>query len=443
MHEFVWRPASPIIDGQTMKKLFDYLRSNYLEVAGLTIGTFVVLHLISSVNQADLQVFIRAGRSVVEGQSPYPKLGTTSVYAGNSFVYPYLVAVAFAPLSLLGTYWGPFVFEIISLAALFYAIYTFSLSLRSRVSDTVVMKISIFAVVLLASPTLISLQMGTLTPLILAGLALMWKHRDSATISSLLVVVLTFTKVYLVVLGLFFILCRRFAAVVGTLLFGFVGLVLNFSTSPLGPIGYFHLLSQLARHESRQGFSFINALHSVYVSKVGAYVILALGMATILALWWRSSSLAERVDLAFIISIASTLTATPILWSSYLPVLFIPLLLLVDNFAIMAALSYAASVMVTPDRAGTLLIALQFLAITLIVLPCYISKIMSTTRDRLLVGIDISKVMFVGFLSIGFVVELLSPALGVQLLMVGVSAALMIRRRTTSFGSQEVTGDVR
>lgn len=423
-----------------MKKISGYYKFQILEIVGVLIAGSVAVHLVSTVNQADLQVFMRAGKSVVDGHSPYPKLGTASVYSGNSFVYPYLVAVAFVPLSLLGTYWGSFVFEVISIVALFYATYTFSSLLRSRESKTVTTQISIFAIVLLASPTLISLQMGTLTPLILAALALIWRYRKSAVVSSLLVVVLTFTKVYLVVLGLFFILSRRLGAIAGTFLLALVGLVFNFAISPLGPVDYIHLLKQLANHESRQGFSFINGLQSVCLGKTEAYVILAVGIATVMVLWLRSPNLKKRCDRAFVIAIASTLMATPILWSSYLPVLFIPLLLFVDNFALVAALSFASSVMVTPDRAGTLMIALQFLAITLIVVPRYFAQISNIALRRIFVEIDISKALLVGLLSLGFVVELLAPALGVQILMVGISISLIVRRGETPLDSQEVIG---
>jgi hypothetical protein len=422
------------------KKISGDNKFRIVEVVGVLLAGLVAVHLISSVNQADLQVFIRAGKSVVDGHSPYPKLGTAAVYSGSSFVYPYLVAVAFVPLSLLGTYWGPFVFEIISIMALAYATYTFSSLLRSRESNAVATQISIFATVLLASPTLISLQMGTLTPVILGMLALTWRYRSSAAVSSLLVVGLAFTKVYLVVLGLFFILTRRLRAMAGTFLLALVGLVLNFALSPLGPIGYFRLLTQLAKHESRQGFSFINALHSVYLGKTGAYVILAIGIMTVLALWLRSSNLIKRDDLAFVIAIASTLMATPILWSSYLPVLFVPLLLFADSFVLVAALSYATSVMVTPDRAGTLMIALQFLSVTLLVVPRYVAQIRNITIRRFLVEIDLSKALLVGLLSLGFVIEVLAPALGIQILMVVISVSLILRSRETPLGSQEAIG---
>ena len=421
-----------------MSKVSATKKSQLIEIAGVLIAGIVAIHLISSVNQADLQVFIRAGKSVLHGQTPYPKVGTPAVYSGSSFVYPYLVAVAFVPISLLGTYWGPFVFEAISLIALFFATYTFSTFLRSGVSNTVASQISIFAAVLLASPTLISLQMGTLTPLILAAFALIWRYRSGAAVGALLVVALTFTKVYLVVFGLFFILGRRLRAIVFTFVFTLAALVLNFILSPLGPSSYLRLLTQLAMHESLQGFSYINALGSIDLSKGGAYGILALGIVIVLALWSRSSSLPKRDDIAFVVAIAATLMATPILWSSYLPVLLVPLLLFVDNFALLAALSAISSVIVTPDRAGTLMIAIQFLAICLVMLPRYFSRLRYRELNKLFSDLTFSSALILAMLFVGFAVEVIAPALGVQFLIIVISIVLVLRSSTFRYESREL-----
>ncbi|MDA8196257.1 MAG: glycosyltransferase family 87 protein [Actinomycetota bacterium] len=409
--------------------------SEVTAVVGLVAATLVSVHLIASVNQADLQVFIRAGRSVLEGRSPYPKLGSGAVYAGNSFVYPYLVALAFAPLSLLGTYWGPFFFELISIASLFGAVLVFSSTLRSKWRDDLTAKLVLFALVLVASPTLISLQMGTLTPLLLGGIAILWSNRDRSFIASFVVTALAFTKVYLLVIGIFFILSQRYRAVFATAFFTALAVVANFMLSPLSPSGYYRLLSQLARHESTQGYSLINALVSLNLSKAVSYAILGAIFIATMGFWRRMPRIFRRDESTFLIAIALMLLATPILWSSYLPLLFVPMVLIVSSVSFLAMLTYVASTMVTPDRAGVPFLLLQFMAISILWLSSSSGIFTDISLQRLLRKFVLERMSLFLLLVVGFAAEVLVSAVGVQILITGVSI-FVLREQQISIEDQ-------
>jgi hypothetical protein len=217
----------------------------------LTVLVWVVY--IREVVHFDVDVFLRAGAAVGDGDDPYPQPGTPEVYSGFAFVYPYLVAFPFVPLAAMGS-WADEVFIAVSAAAVFAGTWLAG----ARHPRT-------FALVLAASCTVTGLQMGTLNALLFLGLVTLWRVRDAPAATAAVAALLVYSKLFLAPVLLFLLLTRRWAAFAGAL--GVLGLLFGVGelTSPVGIHTYTEMLSALAREEAPDGLSFAGLLMNVGV----------------------------------------------------------------------------------------------------------------------------------------------------------------------------------
>lgn len=282
----------------------------------------------------DLDDFLRAGTAVLHGRNPYPAVGTAEVYSGSAFVYPYLYSWVFAPLAALPVGVG----EAVGVGLMAVAVAVTASWARPR-------QPAVPALVLMTAFTVTGLQLGSLSPLLLAGLIGLWLLRDRPVLFALVAAPLLAAKVFLLPVLVWPLLTRRYRA------FGFTtgGIVLllglGFWVGPLSAHDYLRLLSSLGAHEASAGMGMISRLRAAgsgpQVAQ-GAALLAAAGLVA--AAWWRSRRHPERADaLLFGAAVLAALLLTPVLWSHYLALLLAPLLVVprrITAVAVFAALSW-------------------------------------------------------------------------------------------------------
>jgi hypothetical protein len=275
-------------------------------------------------HESDFATFWQSGRDVLHGHSPYPALHTLPRHAAPTsfapFVYPPLAAVAMIPLSVLPYNIAVFLFIVVDLAAV-------ALALRLLGVDDW----RCYGAAYASAPVYAATGLGAISPLLLLGVAALWRYRNRAIVAGTLVAAVATAKVFLWPLWLWLIRTRRFAAaavaavvacaaVAGTwAAIGFAGAreyptLLGRLTSLVGP-------------ESYSPYALGRSLGLGGGSAQGvAYLVAALAIAVAaLAL-----SDAGRLLTA---AIAISLIATPILWPHYLVLLFVPIALARRSFS--------------------------------------------------------------------------------------------------------------
>lgn len=271
--------------------------------------------LIAPIGHYDVDVFLRAGAAVRHGENPYPAPGTPAVHSGYAFVYPYLVALPFAPLSRLGG--GDEIFIALSVVAVLAG---------TRLAGARDWRV--YALVIAASCTIIGFQMGTFNALLFAGLTVLWHFRDRAWIAGAVVALLVYSKLFLAPVLLWLLLTRRWRATAVALgglaaLFGCGELV-----SPLGTSAYAGMLNLLARAEAPDGLSLTGLLANVGLGTGAATSIARAGAAALIIACALATRRGHDERLLFAGTIAAALLASPIVWSHYLLLLAAPLLVL-------------------------------------------------------------------------------------------------------------------
>jgi hypothetical protein len=134
----------------------------------------------------DLRAFYDAGHAFVQHRSPYPEASLSALASQNNFVYPLPVAAIFAPLSVLPF---PLVF------ALFVALNTACIILTLRILG--VRDRLCYAAALLALPAQYAIKLGTISPLLALGLALLWRYRDRRLVAAMTIAGLIVAKLFL------------------------------------------------------------------------------------------------------------------------------------------------------------------------------------------------------------------------------------------------------
>lgn len=295
----------------------------------------------------DLLTFVHAGRQVLSGHSPYYSTTSSVFRAGHAFVYPAFVAWMFSPLSLLSHTAATVVFTALSAGALILGCRLLG---RPRASAA--------ALVLVSSTTVISLQMGTVNALLLLALAGAWRCRSRAPLlAGVLLATAASMKLFLLPVLIWPLLTRRYttlAAAVGTVS------VLVLSQSALGHLGlwqYFSLLSKLQGNEAARSWSFSSFAQSL---GLGAHASTDLAVliagAGVVALWLRRDRLVDAQVLG--LSVLIGLLVSPIVWSSYLLLLAVPLLLATTDDHALAVVALGSWLVVTPDAASPVRTAL-------------------------------------------------------------------------------------
>jgi hypothetical protein len=232
----------------------------------------------------DFHIFWTAGRHYLHRQTPYGRS------LSEAFVYPPPAALFFAPLGALPYHVAAGVFLVLSLAAVVGALWL--LGVRDR---------RLYAAAFVSPALLTALSIGTITPLLILGLAAVWRlrnHRVAAVPAALLLVF----KLFLWPVLVWLVVTRRFRASIEAVA---LSVVLTFGTwawigfADLGR--YPSILDRLARAESAKSYALARGRP--------AEILLA---ALVVAALWFGSALGERR--LFALAVVGALVACPIMW---------------------------------------------------------------------------------------------------------------------------------
>jgi Glycosyltransferase family 87 len=257
----------------------------------------------------DFHVFWIAGHYYVHGQSPYrPSFAHT-------FVYPAPIAAFFAPFALLPYHAAALVFLAISTLAV-----TGSLWLLG-VRDW-----RCYAATFLSPAALTAITVGTLTPLLLLGLAAAWKLRRRRSVA-VPVALLIIGKLIFWPILIWLLLSGRKRAVAEALALALaVALVCWAPIGFAGMTGYPRLLDRLGAGYGPRSYAIVGLIGG------GRAADVAVATVAIVVLWVARRSGEKRL---FSLAVLATLACSPIVWLHYFAFLTAVVAILEPRFSVL------------------------------------------------------------------------------------------------------------
>ena len=307
----------------------------------------------------DFRVFYLAGQAYLDGRSPYPHAAThAAVAAKNAFVYPAPAAAAFAPFAALpyGVAFG--LWLTLSIVAIPAAVRILG------VTDWRCM-----GALFLTAPVRDGLRLGTIMPVLLLLVALLWHYRNSAVRAAVLAAAAGVAKLVLLPLVVWLAATRRFRAAALAALIGAACVAAAWAAIGFGGFeSYPALVRTLAAFEQTFSWS---------VTSLGIYAGLGAGDATALAIGAGVLLLTLAVvhgrdeSLAFRLALAASFVVSPIVWGHYYVLLAAPLALRRPRLSLvwLAAGWISADTLAVHDRTLWTFAALLVLALQLDLLP--------------------------------------------------------------------------
>ncbi len=263
----------------------------------------------------DFHAFWGAGRDVLHGRSPYPPTNTRVLAREGSFVYPAPAAVAMVPFALL-----PYRLA----ATLFALILVASVPVALRLAG--VRDWRCYGIALLSAPVVTGINVDAISPILLLGLALVWRFRDRVVPAAAALAALIVLKLFLWPLLLWFAFTRRLtAALVAGGLIAATSLVSWAAIGFDGLHAYPHLLRLLTRLLEGKSYSIVALGLSLGAGRDAAEALsLIVGGAALAAV----AVCGRRTGAdawTFAAATGAALALTPIAWLHYFVLLYVPI----------------------------------------------------------------------------------------------------------------------
>jgi hypothetical protein len=191
--------------------------------------------------------------------------------------------------------------------------------------------------------------MGTVNAYLFLGLACAWRYRSSnPVVSGIILGLVAAVKLFLFPILAWPLLVRRSSTTAA----GAVTFVVLFGASavfgPVNIISYLHLLSKLQGNEASQSWSLTSLFESMGVGSFAAQAAaMLIAGGFLVALRIRSARLSEGQVMGMVV--LCCLLVSPIVWSSYLLLLAVPILLATADDRALALAALASWAIVTPD----------------------------------------------------------------------------------------------
>jgi Glycosyltransferase family 87 len=254
-----------------------------------------------------------AGYRVMHGVSPYAwTRHQISELVG--FPYPAPAALLFVPFSLLPRGAADLVFVAVLMVACLSSLWIV------RVRDW-----RLYAVALFWSPVVNGWQTANVTLLLVCGLALVWRHRNSPAVAGGLTAVMLAVKPVAWPLVLWLLVTRRFRT--ATYAVG-VALVMNlvaWTVIGFGQLGaWWHLLSVQAGVMYRQGYGLIALAAHLGAGRTVGTALLVVATTGVAAACVRVGR-RGRDQQALTLAVALMLVASPLVDNHYFALLIVPL----------------------------------------------------------------------------------------------------------------------
>jgi len=309
-------------------------------------------------DEPDFGTFWLAGRLVLHHHSPYLGLASLPSVASpafSPFVYPPLAAFMLAPFGMLPFLAAKLAFLVANLGAVVLALRL--LGVRDW---------RCYGIAFASPPVIEATSMGTISILLLVGLAAAWRYRERAVAAGVLVAAIVSAKLFLWPVWFWLVRTgRRRAAGIAV---GVSVLAVATSWAAIGFAGlraYPTLLGRLTGLEGVHSYSTYALQRALGVGDGhAAQATYAIGLAA-LALALR---LVRDDRRALIALIGVSLTATPILWPHYLVLLFVPAALMSSTLApvwLVPLLLWANTSGWSDGHAGTIILELALTAVTI------------------------------------------------------------------------------
>jgi hypothetical protein len=288
--------------------------ASFFWVPSIVLGYTVWYELHARRALEDFGIFRTAAKAVLHGASPYVAADPQALAHFDKFVYPPSTALLFAPFAVLPLAVSQVLMFVSCLLCTFVAL---------RLLD--VRDWRCYGVAVMWTPVINSLALGAVTSFLLVGTAASWRYRDRPIVAGPVVAATAVLKVFLWPLGLWLLVTRRLrAAAVCALVSGVIVLagwaVIGFA----GLRSYPHLLHVLTAVEQGASYSPIALLGLSGTAASIASIALLIGVAVAVCLAARRSDGDRR---AFMVAIAGSLAATPVLWLHYFALLLVPIAL--------------------------------------------------------------------------------------------------------------------
>jgi Glycosyltransferase family 87 len=285
----------------------------------------------------DFHIFWTAGHRYLEGHSPYGHS------LSHAFVYPPPAALLFAPVAWLPYHVAAGVFLAVSLGAVVGALWL--LGVRDR---------RLYAAAFLSPAVLTALTVGTITPLLMLGLAAVWRFRNHRGVA-VPVAVLIVLKLFLWPVLVWLLVTRRQRAALEAVALSLALTVVSWAWVGFADIGrYPSILDQLVGAEGAKSY----ALASGQIGE------LVLAGAVVVSLW-MGRRLGERR--LFALAIVGAVLASPIVWLHYFALLAVVLAVLEAPLVywLIPALLWVTPLQQTGGETWRVLVATAVCALTL------------------------------------------------------------------------------
>jgi alpha-1,2-mannosyltransferase len=223
----------------------------------------------------------------------------------------------------------------------------------------------LYGVVLACPPVVVAWQTANLTPLLVLGVALVWRHRDRPLVAGSITAALVSLKLVTWPLGLWLLATRRYRAAGSAVAVGIAINLAAWSVLGFGEIGAFvHLSVRVTDALSRTGYGLISlATHAGASRSLGevAEALLSVALAIPCLLAGRRGRDLESLALCTVLMLA----ASPLVWTHYLAFLVVPLAIFAPRLSWTWALLFLL-LLCPSDGATTWDVILAWTIVTLI-----------------------------------------------------------------------------
>jgi Glycosyltransferase family 87 len=296
----------------------------------------------------------RPGHEIAHGHDPYRATYLSRLAAAKRAggpvetdfavaVYPAPALVAAVPFTVLPFRAAGLVYALLSVCALL-------LGLRLLgVEDW-----RCYGTAFLSWPVLHGLLLGALTPLLVFGVAALWRWRDHVWRPAVALAAIVIAKIFLWPLGVWLILTRRFGTLARAIGIAAVAVLADWAVIGFdGFTNYPRMLGDLSFLEEGVGVSPVAGFLSLGVgSSVARIAAIALA-AALLAIAWLLRPRMGRERRTFGIAVIAALVASPIVWPHYFALVLVPIALVSRRLSALwfvPLLAYLAPYAQTTDR---------------------------------------------------------------------------------------------
>jgi hypothetical protein len=305
------RPSLPT-PGEVVMLISSFVRPRLGTVLGGSLALILTILAYKTYQLFDFRVFWEAGHRLLTGARLYPSDEALGANTRDYYVYPPVVAFAFAPLATLPYAVAGILYALASVGAIFA-------SLRIvGVTDW-----RCYAVLPFWMPVLQAVGLGTIAPFLALALAVAWRYRDRRFAAGAALALAIASKLFLWPLVFWLIATRRYRRALETMSMTAAAILIPWALLGFRDLGeYPHMLRLLVDNELSTSFS-TTALADMIGFTPAARVVQILCVIAIFALARRQ----EGDRRAFSAAVVAALALSPLVWIHYYVLLIVPIAL--------------------------------------------------------------------------------------------------------------------